>query len=504
MPVTGRLFAGFEDKGWMFSKVLAVAVTGLLTWLLVSVKILPFTAAACIGVCVVCAAGCGVLFHFQLKKGIDCLPAGKGNLVFWEEVLFFVFFLMWTYFAGFRPQAYGTEKFMDYGFMEAMMRSTTLPARDLWYSEGTINYYYGGQYFAVFLTKLSGSKVELTYNLMRTFVAAFAFSLPFSLVYQMSVDRLRDCGKKGLAEGIFGKSAVNQVEKVRGWRSFVPVAAGLTAGLAVSIAGNMHYVVYSKIIPWIQKLQGKEVDSYWFPDATRYIGYNPDVPDKTIHEFPCYSFVLGDLHAHVVNVMFVLFLVGLLYAWMRNVRMREAVIGRPGRKEFWKKQLLMPHILLAAVMIGMFRFTNYWDFLIYFVVTGGVILFANVVQFEGKVKRILAVTAAQAVEIVIIFYVVSLPFTLQFDSMFKGVGIAQYHSMIHQLSILWGLPVVLTVMLIGCIVWEKVKVRGGQKMSLSVSADEGGFGAGSFCGCYGALCNRADRDSGVCLCKRYL
>ena len=46
---------------------------------------------------------------------------------------------------------YGTEKFMDYGFMEAMMRSTTLPARDLWYSEGTINYYYGGQYFAVFL-----------------------------------------------------------------------------------------------------------------------------------------------------------------------------------------------------------------------------------------------------------------------------------------------------------------------------------------------------------------
>lgn len=29
---------------------------------------------------------------------------------------------MWTYFAGFRPQAYGTEKFMDYGFMEALMR----------------------------------------------------------------------------------------------------------------------------------------------------------------------------------------------------------------------------------------------------------------------------------------------------------------------------------------------------------------------------------------------
>lgn len=32
MPLTGRLFAGFEDKGWMFSKVLAITVTGFLTW----------------------------------------------------------------------------------------------------------------------------------------------------------------------------------------------------------------------------------------------------------------------------------------------------------------------------------------------------------------------------------------------------------------------------------------------------------------------------------------
>ncbi|MFR4430784.1 MAG: DUF2298 domain-containing protein [Blautia faecis] len=28
--------------------------------------------------------------------------------------------------------------------------------------------------------------------------------------------------------------------------------------------------------------------------------------DETIHEFPSYSFVLGDLHAHVINVFLVL------------------------------------------------------------------------------------------------------------------------------------------------------------------------------------------------------
>ena len=438
MPVTGRLFAGFEDKGWMFSKVLAITVTGFLTWFLVTAKILPFTAATCIGVSVVCAVGCGVLYHFQGKNGIDCFPSGKVNLIYGEEILFFIFFLMWTYFAGFRPQAYGTEKFMDYGFMEAMMRSTTLPARDLWYSEGTINYYYGGQYFAVFLTKLTGSKVELTYNLMRTFVAAFAFVLPFSLVRQMSVDRLKG--------------------SLTGKKRCLPAVAGIIAGLSVSIAGNMHYVVYSKIIPWLQKLQGKEADSYWFPDATRYIGYNPvNDSDKTIHEFPCYSFVLGDLHAHVVNVMFVTFLVGMLYAWLKMIRKRGPEPEKQERSVFWLRQLLMPHILLASVFLGMFQWTNYWDFVIYFVVTGGVVLIANIIRFEGKIIRILAVTIVQAVEIIGLSYLVILPFTLKFDTMVQGVALAQHHSLWYQLLILWGLPVILTVLLILSVITEKMR-----------------------------------------------
>ena len=162
MPVTGRLFSHFKDKGWLFSKVFAVCVTGFLTWFFVAAGVLPFTAAVCIGVSVICGVFCMFLFNRQQKAGIECYPVQEMKLVVREEILFFAVFLMWTYLAGFHPQAYGTEKFMDYGFMEAMMRSDVLPARDLWYSEGHINYYYGGQYFAVFLTKLTGSQVELT------------------------------------------------------------------------------------------------------------------------------------------------------------------------------------------------------------------------------------------------------------------------------------------------------------------------------------------------------
>ena len=402
MPLTGRLFRRFQDRGWMFSKVTAIAVSGFLTWFLVAVKIIKFTTMTCIVVTLVCAAASLIL--------------------------------------------YCREKFMDYGFMEAMMRSKTLPATDLWYSQGKINYYYGGQYFAVFLTKLSGAKVELTYNLMRTFVAGLAFAMPFSLVHQMVTDRLGKTGSR--------------------WKKALPSVTGILAGISVSIAGNMHYVVYGQIIPFIQKLKGEEVSSYWFPDATRYIGFNPDVEDKTIHEFPCYSFVLGDLHAHVVDIMFVLLLLGLLYAWMKKVRTTELSGESMSRRKFWKKQLLMPQLLATGALLGMFHWTNYWDFVIYFVVTCGAALFMNIIGQKGKIRWALGVTAAQAAEILILATVIIMPFTLQFDTsnMVQGIALAQHHSLPHQLLVLWGLPGILTILFVVSLLIEKL--RGAEQKSL--------------------------------------
>ena len=439
MPLTGRLFRRFQDRGWMFSKVTAIAVSGFLTWFLVAVKIIKFTTMTCIVVTLVCAAASLILYCREQKAGFECIPFAHLDLVYAEELLFFTAFLLWTYFAGFHPAAYGTEKFMDYGFMEAMMRSKTLPATDLWYSQGKINYYYGGQYFAVFLTKLSGAKVELTYNLMRTFVAGLAFAMPFSLVHQMVTDRLG---------------------RIRtGWKKALPSVTGILAGISVSIAGNMHYVVYGQIIPFIQKLKGEEVSSYWFPDATRYIGFNPDVEDKTIHEFPCYSFVLGDLHAHVVDIMFVLLLLGLLYAWMKKVRTTELSGESMSRREFWKKQLLMPQLLAAGALLGMFHWTNYWDFVIYFVVTCGAALFMNIIGQKGKIRWVLGVTAAQAVEILTLATVIILPFTLQFDTsnMVQGIALAKHHSLPHQLLVLWGLPGILTILFVVSLLIEKLR-----------------------------------------------
>ena len=263
-------------------------------------------------------------------------------------------------------------------------------------------------------------------------VAAFAFVLPFSLVRQMLEDRWKE-KKRGLA-----------------------AAGGVLAGTAVSLAGNMHYVLFGKLIPWIREIfqipfDGKE---YWFPNSTRYIGYNPEVVnDKTIHEFPSYSFILGDLHAHVVNLMFVLLVVGILYTWLQQRREAE------DRPMLLVRGLRQPQIWLLGFFIGIFQWTNYWDFAIYYVV-GGAVLVLTLIRAHGKkIGKIFSNTVFYAAVILVFSWIVILPFTLRFETMFLGIGIAERHSKLYQLAILWGLPVAVGILLLVWAVTEHRKER---------------------------------------------
>ena len=181
-PLCQYLFSGFRDRGYLVAKIFGIAGAGFLMWLGASTGIVPFTHVGCLVSTGVLAAVCWGVWIALKKQKIKDKTSWKFTTEWYQTVLddelvFILFFLLWTYVAGFRPAAYGTEKFMDYGFMMAMMRSTTLPAKDLWYAGAKINYYYGGQYFAVFLTKLTNTQVAQTYNLMRTLVAGFPFRL---------------------------------------------------------------------------------------------------------------------------------------------------------------------------------------------------------------------------------------------------------------------------------------------------------------------------------------
>lgn len=506
-PLVSRMFSAFADKGWLFAKAISIGLCGFVLWALCVSKVVRFNTITTIAVTVL-MLGAALAVAVLLKKkagGKRAEETGADiNLILAEEAIFLLVFLLWSYLAGFRPEAHGTEKFMDYGFMAAMMRSDTLPAPDIWYAPEKMNYYYGGQYYAVYLTKLTGAKVAVTYNLMRSFVAAMLGSMSFSIVYQM---------------------LVSVREKAKRIPHVLCAAGGLLGTAFVTFSGNVHYVLYGLLGKWMNLKFAKD---YWFPDSTRYIGYDPETADKCIHEFPSYSFVLGDLHAHVVNTMFVLVLVGLMLslflkakplagkrksrltrqnlyvfstqpvsgthesgtAWTEKdegnketenkeaenketepAENRAAADERPDavesemaegeRPDVSKagdnskdgklshqllKSLCVPQLILAGIFIGIFHFTNYWDFIIYFTFASVCIFVLNLYRYRSDKKRGVLITLLQAAWMYLIGTLAALPFTLHFQSMVSGIALAKHHTMIHQYLVLWGLPLAVSVL----------------------------------------------------------
>lgn len=450
-PISGLLFRKFHDGGWLFSKTLGLAVSGWLLWFLSSVKLFRFTeknAWITVLVCLVC--NLLVLFYQWeynrnqtdiAKRTPYEITHNKVTAALMSEVLFFLLFFIWCYMKGFKPEAYGTEKFMDYGFMTTMMRSEYMPPEDLWFSGNYINYYYVGQYMATYMTKLTGVLVGYGYNLMMMTLAAFGFVLPYSLVYNVSKVFVKDLS---LRKRNTGKQ--KEESNGNGFRVCLPSFAGITAGIAVCFAGNLHYPIYKWVIPFINRIRGVESKAYWFPDATRYIGYNPETSDKTIHEFPVYSFVLGDLHAHVINIIFVLTVLALLFAFLirRKDQMDSLRLGLSIQENSLRKEAFHPIILFLGFFIGLFRTTNFWDFPIYFVVAGAIILFSNAVIYQFK-KKTLVLTAIHAAVILVIAEITALPFTLNFNQISTRLCLTVARTPIYQLLVLWGLPITLVV-----------------------------------------------------------
>ena len=305
----------------------------------------------------------------------------------------------------------GLEKFMDYGFVNSILRSGDVPPKDMWFAGESINYYYYGQYVSAFITRLSGIKTEIAYNLMMATLFAFSMALCFTIVTNLL--------------------------KGQGLKNTPAILGGLVGSLLVSFGGNLHAFIYGTLSKLTSN--GK---IYWFPDATRYIGYNPETSDKTIHEFPVYSFVVSDLHAHVINMIFVLALLGVLIAIFRKLRDR----ANPS----WKAKsmvddIFFPELLIPGFLIGIFQMSNYWDFPIYLTVTLFTLLAAGVRQY-GFTLKMLGTAAIRFLSVVIVSIVFAFPFNLNFEKVATGIRLARDHSLPHQLLILWGYQLVMAVL----------------------------------------------------------
>ena len=167
---------------------------------------------------------------------------------------------------AYSPDVWNTEKPMDMAFLNAANRADTFPPEDPWLAGADLNYYYLGHLAMAVLVKLTGRRARTSgYNL----AVAALFALTAAAVFT-------------LAATLWGAA--------RGPRG--ALRAGLAAVVLVLVAGNLEGAR-------LLIADGGPLREYdWFA-ASRVI-------DDTINEFPWFSFLLGDLHAHVLALPFTL------------------------------------------------------------------------------------------------------------------------------------------------------------------------------------------------------
>jgi uncharacterized membrane protein len=406
LPLTFLIFKNFFDHGYIFSKTISIVFVSYTVFLLGTLQVLPFSFPGIIAVFIAFAAG----FFLLTRKRIKYLAIIKGSykIFIFEEALFLGSILFWSYIRSFNPDIHGLEKYMDYGFINSILRSSYFPPKDMWLTPFPINYYYFGHLVTAVLTKLSSIGSSYTFNLMLATLFALCMTQSFSI----------------------GANLYSFIAKSRRLHSIKRIISGFLTALLVTFSGNLH-VVYSFFKPYknenpvpFWQLNFDPLgfpNSYWYPNATRFI-YN------TIHEFPIYSWVVADLHGHVLDIPFVLLTIAVLLSLFQNAQTLPA--GRQETQEISsirssenltvrKSGLLRIPSFLNLVLIGfllaIMYMTNAWDGGIYLLLTGLILL----AVYHKKIKSfILSIAIA-----IVSFFIFSYPYNFFFEPFASGIGI---------------------------------------------------------------------------------
>ena len=326
-PVSRRVFASSPDQGWAFSRTLGLLFAAYVVWLLATLNLAPISATTVI-FAVVGLAG-GSWWFFRADRPLKRLAQNKA-WVFTELTLYSVVFGLWTYMRGFNPDIIGLEKFMDFGFMNSILRGQVIPPLNHFLAGEPINYYYYGHYLSAFYKLLSFTETTTSYNLQMSHLLA-AGSTHASMLGAWIYKRLSP-----------STTETDSMAKVAGFFSM----------LFVFFVGNFQYIWH---------LLTSEKPDYWYPNATRYI-------EATIHEFPLYSFLVNDLHGHVVDIPSSMLAFGL--AMVLYDRLRENSIQSRQSEWFLRNPSIGSVVFLQAFIVGGCYFTNAWNYPIYLLLTG--------------------------------------------------------------------------------------------------------------------------------------
>ncbi len=197
-PLSFLLFRALRDRGYLLAKTLGWLLCGWLLWMFASLDLAHNTVQnAWLAVAFVALVN-AALFARNWRPVLSFLRRMWGILLV-GEALFAAAFVFFVLVRRANPDLwqpwFGGEKFMEFAFLNGILRSPTFPPVDPHFAGGYINYYYYGIYLVGYLVKLTGIYAEVAFNLAIPTLFALTVLNAFAVAYSVS-------GRRRLGEPI--------------------------------------------------------------------------------------------------------------------------------------------------------------------------------------------------------------------------------------------------------------------------------------------------------------
>jgi YYY domain-containing protein len=285
-----------------------------------------------------------------------------------SEAVFAVVFAAMALLVAFSPDVWGTERPMDMALVNGVNASSSFPPHDPWMAGEDLNYYYLGHLAMAMLIRVVGVAPDEGYNIAFALLVALTASAVFT----------------------FAGTLWAAARAARGG----PVAVGVTAVVVTLVLGNLAGV------------------RTWFDSVDPPGGYDWFAPSRvipgTINEFPWFSYLLQDLHAHVLALPFTVLALGFAL---------QVALSGPRGDAVWRG---VAEALAAGLAIGALYAINSWSY----PVAAGLLVPAVVIWLRTPASAGRRVYALVWLGLVLVASVVlMLPFWLEYDPAANGLGL---------------------------------------------------------------------------------
>jgi YYY domain-containing protein len=471
-PLLFAAFPNLGDRGYGFAKIVGLLLLGWIAWFGANFT-LPLWSQGGLLLILLFLAGLSAYIAFSRRAALREYLAEYWVRIVSIEVMSLILFAIFIAVRLSNPDLWhhpmGGEKPMDFAYFNAVLRTTVFPAYNPWASGEFINYYYFGYVIVGVPTLLLRIVPAFAYNLIVPSLFAItgvgAFSAAFNIVdawtsrnleiidekhYSVirrmgnpwiagvsalllcvvlgNLDTPRVLIEEGIArlggyerptglEGYLIKQYVNEHGVMPDEMALLDIqeraaANYLTDNIAyeLSIRGEL----FSSFVAGLgRSLAGETMplgSNRWYWGPTRTIQETPDVGGYAINELPYFTFLYADLHAHMISMPLMLFVIAFVFYEVQQAKSDERSLFA---------QFLA--LFFGALAVGMLRAINTWDWptFMLFVLLG--LAYAWWLRW-GKISRAsLSYFAIHAGGFVAIAGFVVVPYTAWFASSYESI-----------------------------------------------------------------------------------